>query len=719
MKQRRGKRQRWAVWILCIFMLVSMSHVPAQAEEESWFYWEDPSQAYWEQGSDFCPESGNGEHEWVLSQQGYYPPSCETEGRAGYDCKYCGAWKWESIPATGHSFTEWRTLPVRTNAGEVIPQPDCTQAFSQYRECTVCGKTEYRTTQPGEHSFGAWVTTRQATCTQEGQEMRTCSVCGATEQRSTGLGDHSYGAWVTTQYATCTTPGKETRTCSLCGRSEERSTGFGAHQFGAWTEMRAATCEQKGILYRECAYCKGREYQYTDKVGHSFGAWAIVAEATDFATGTMQRVCSVCGLTEQVYYDPEGTLRYGDNGPSVAFFQQLLNAAGFNCGEADGDYGEKTKKAVVEFEQAHGLRADGVGWPGIQKMLSGEDEPVDPPAQRPVETPIEQPVETPIKQPVETPIEQPVETPIEQPVETPVEQPETRPDGSQGDNNGSTDPEPPDGNDSSQTAAQTSSLDCFLKVNKAYAPRNGKYYYAGNPVVINVYIRNSTTDYIWHIYCYEDETGDQITYDPHIYPEDWQEESWYKKYLADGYTHTFQYYHVITPEEALAGKYEFSVYATASDASEKGNKLISNVATIELPTSGTYNPPSYLSDEPAPTDLTLDFHESSQAGHVRDRYYYYEYKDTVRYKITLRNDTDKIYTDIDIGQGVEVMPLFHLDELNPGEEWTDYYYQEVASISVGVEDSMYREIWVNYRDEEGNPGGLDPVGITVPTGLFE
>ena len=71
MKQRRGKRQRWAVWILCILMLVSMSHVPAQAEEESWFYWEDPSQAYWEQGSDFCPESGNGEHEWVLSQQGY------------------------------------------------------------------------------------------------------------------------------------------------------------------------------------------------------------------------------------------------------------------------------------------------------------------------------------------------------------------------------------------------------------------------------------------------------------------------------------------------------------------------------------------------------------------------------------------------------------------------------------------------------------------------
>lgn len=50
----------------------------------------------------------------------------------------------------------------------------------------------------------------------------------------------------------------------------------------------------------------------------------------------------------------------GSSGRAVKNLQLILNNRGYNCGTADGDFGSKTKAAVIAFQKAQGLGADGI-----------------------------------------------------------------------------------------------------------------------------------------------------------------------------------------------------------------------------------------------------------------------------------------------------------------------------------------------------------------------
>jgi L,D-peptidoglycan transpeptidase YkuD (ErfK/YbiS/YcfS/YnhG family) len=54
------------------------------------------------------------------------------------------------------------------------------------------------------------------------------------------------------------------------------------------------------------------------------------------------------------------TLRVGSSGPAVACLQMRLNRLGFGAGPVDGEFGPMTRGAVVRFQRAEGLVADGV-----------------------------------------------------------------------------------------------------------------------------------------------------------------------------------------------------------------------------------------------------------------------------------------------------------------------------------------------------------------------
>lgn len=54
---------------------------------------------------------------------------------------------------------------------------------------------------------------------------------------------------------------------------------------------------------------------------------------------------------------------YGSRGDAVRKLQELLNALGYDCGSVDGIFGSKTKAAVLAFQKANGLAADGIAGP--------------------------------------------------------------------------------------------------------------------------------------------------------------------------------------------------------------------------------------------------------------------------------------------------------------------------------------------------------------------
>lgn len=57
---------------------------------------------------------------------------------------------------------------------------------------------------------------------------------------------------------------------------------------------------------------------------------------------------------------PARELSKGNCGSSVRAMQILLNGYGFGCGEADSDFGSKTKSALESYQQSKGLIVDGI-----------------------------------------------------------------------------------------------------------------------------------------------------------------------------------------------------------------------------------------------------------------------------------------------------------------------------------------------------------------------
>ena len=53
------------------------------------------------------------------------------------------------------------------------------------------------------------------------------------------------------------------------------------------------------------------------------------------------------------------TLRLGATGEDVRQLQELLRQAGYDPGPSDGMFGKKVRAAVLAFQRAKGLQADG------------------------------------------------------------------------------------------------------------------------------------------------------------------------------------------------------------------------------------------------------------------------------------------------------------------------------------------------------------------------
>lgn len=66
-------------------------------------------------------------------------------------------------------------------------------------------------------------------------------------------------------------------------------------------------------------------------------------------------------------------LRLGSKGEAVRNLQNLLISKGYSCGAsgADGDFGQGTYNAVVAFQKANGLDADGIVGPATWAALNG------------------------------------------------------------------------------------------------------------------------------------------------------------------------------------------------------------------------------------------------------------------------------------------------------------------------------------------------------------
>ena len=143
----------------------------------------------------------------------------------------------------------------------------------------------------------------------------------------------------------------------------------------------APTVPDMPMLYRGCTgdAVKTLQEKLNAKGFHSgnvdgiFGAKTYAA-VTAFQKANSLGVDGIVGkLTWAKLYDAtpvnvtpvttQPMLRTGSRGDAVRKLQELLNAKGYTCGSVDGIFGSKTYAAVLAFQKANGLGADGIVGP--------------------------------------------------------------------------------------------------------------------------------------------------------------------------------------------------------------------------------------------------------------------------------------------------------------------------------------------------------------------
>jgi peptidoglycan hydrolase-like protein with peptidoglycan-binding domain len=105
----------------------------------------------------------------------------------------------------------------------------------------------------------------------------------------------------------------------------------------------------------------------------------IVGSSTQAALDNDTRFAVAPSYSNQVYESPprsnsfstSQSLRQGDSGDAVSTLQTRLKAAGFYDGPITGYFGSLTESAVIRFQQARGLRADGVVGSATASALPG------------------------------------------------------------------------------------------------------------------------------------------------------------------------------------------------------------------------------------------------------------------------------------------------------------------------------------------------------------
>ena len=175
------------------------------------------------------PATGAHQYEWVVDLE----PTCAETGLKHEKCKNCTATRSlnTSIPATGsHTYTA-----ALQKAEAKAHDADCTHALTYYYSCATCGRVEGS----GTHTFTVGSAmghvyrltgTTPSTCKDAGENTYTCERCSDVRHDPLPLAAHSYGGWVTEREATCTDNGISVRYCTVCNARDTQTIPAPGHR---------------------------------------------------------------------------------------------------------------------------------------------------------------------------------------------------------------------------------------------------------------------------------------------------------------------------------------------------------------------------------------------------------------------------------------------------------------------------------------------------------
>lgn len=91
--------------------------------------------------------------------------------------------------------------------------------------------------------------------------------------------------------------------------------------------------------------------------------WYGQSQAKRTTFGGSKPITTVPTPSKPIVQENPTQLAFGAIGEATKQLQEDLNSLGFDCGDADGIFGTKTKEQVIEFQRKYGLEDDGVAGP--------------------------------------------------------------------------------------------------------------------------------------------------------------------------------------------------------------------------------------------------------------------------------------------------------------------------------------------------------------------
>ena len=212
--------------------------------------------------------------------------TCTAVGVKTYTCSICGDSYTETIPATGHRFSnEW-----------IIDKPaTCTTEGSKSHHCTVCGDKRDVTVIPKTaHSYTSKIT-KQPSCTEYGVRTYTCSVCNDGYTEIIPATGHKFSEWKTDTPNACITGGTKIRTCSVCGKIEKEEVKPTGHKYSSsWTIDKPATCTAEGSKSHHCIVCGDKkDITVIPQIAHNYIS-EVIKEPTCTEDGEKKVFCTMC-----------------------------------------------------------------------------------------------------------------------------------------------------------------------------------------------------------------------------------------------------------------------------------------------------------------------------------------------------------------------------------------------------------------------------------------
>ncbi len=110
--------------------------------------------------------------------------------------------------------------------------------------------------------------------------------------------------------------------------------------------------------------------KYVTLAGQQSSSSSSTSSSNSSSSSTTNK--GMAGIKKISDIEVPATSRPGDSGQDVVALQQALTLKGFYKGEIDGDYGDKTKEAVIKFQKSKSLSRDGIAGAVTIKALFGK-----------------------------------------------------------------------------------------------------------------------------------------------------------------------------------------------------------------------------------------------------------------------------------------------------------------------------------------------------------